>query len=73
MITDKLENAKTYYSTHQGLMDALLFLQSNDLNALSVQFIPSPCPGPRDTCQVYDRFIDMLGSRAQGPGNREQE
>ncbi|MBQ7525874.1 MAG: YhcH/YjgK/YiaL family protein [Abditibacteriota bacterium] len=36
MITDKLENAKTYYSTHQGLMDALLFLQSNDLKALSV-------------------------------------
>ena len=36
MITDKLENAKTYYSAHQGLMDALLFLQSNDMNSLSV-------------------------------------
>ena len=31
-----------------------------DLNAFSVQFIPSPCPGPRDTCVVYDRFIDMM-------------
>ncbi len=30
------------------------------LNAFSVQFTPASCPGPRDTCAVYDRFADAL-------------
>src|SRR5207253_1002676 len=34
------------------------------LPAFSVQYHPEGCPGPQDNQHLYDRFVDMVRSRA---------
>ena len=37
--------------------------------AFTVQFHPEACAGPRDTSQLFDRFVEMM--KDKGTGNRE--
>ena len=34
-----------------------------DLNAFSVQFHPEACAGPRDTSQLFDRFVELMQTK----------
>ena len=54
-----------FYVSQRNLNDlSVEGLGHRHLPAFSVQYHPEGCPGPQDNQHLYDRFIDMVRSRA---------
>ncbi len=54
-----------FYVSQRNLNDlSVEGLGHRRLPAFSVQYHPEGCPGPQDNQHLYDRFIDMVRSRA---------
>ncbi len=54
-----------FYVSQRNLNDGSVEgLGHRRLPAFSVQYHPEGCPGPQDNQHLYDRFIDMVRSRA---------
>src|SRR6266516_5144792 len=54
-----------FYVSQRNLNDGSVEgLGHRTLAAFSVQYHPEGCPGPQDNQHLYDRFIDMVRSRA---------
>ena len=54
-----------FYISQRNLNDGSVEgLGHRRLPAFSVQYHPEGCPGPQDNQHLYDRFIDMVRSRA---------
>jgi len=54
-----------FYVSQRNLNDGSVEgLGHRKLAAFSVQYHPEGCPGPQDNQHLYDRFIDMVRSRA---------
>ena len=57
--------AGDFYVSQRNLNDlSVEGLGHRRLPAFSVQYHPEGCPGPQDNQHLYDRFIDMVRSRA---------
>jgi carbamoyl-phosphate synthase large subunit len=57
--------AGDFYVSQRNLNDGSVEgLGHRRLPAFSVQYHPEGCPGPQDNQHLYDRFIDMVRSRA---------
>ncbi len=57
--------AGDFYVSQRNLNDGSVEgLGHKRLPAFSVQYHPEGCPGPQDNQHLYDRFIDMVRSRA---------
>jgi carbamoyl-phosphate synthase large subunit len=57
--------AGDFYVSQRNLNDGSVEgLGHRSLPAFSVQYHPEGCPGPQDNQHLYDRFIDMVRSRA---------
>jgi carbamoyl-phosphate synthase large subunit len=57
--------AGEFYVSQRNLNDGSVEgLGHRRLPAFSVQYHPEGCPGPQDNQHLYDRFIDMVRSRA---------
>src|SRR5438445_3549 len=57
--------AGDFYVSQRNLDDGSVEgLGHRRLPAFSVQYHPEGCPGPQDNQHLYDRFIDMVRSRA---------
>jgi carbamoyl-phosphate synthase large subunit len=57
--------AGDFYVSQRNLNDGSVEgLGHRTLPAFSVQYHPEGCPGPQDNQYLYDRFIDMVRSRA---------
>src|SRR5213593_4560541 len=54
-----------FYVSQRNLNDGSVEgLGHRTLPAFSVQYHPEGCPGPQDNQHLYDRFVDMVRSRA---------
>ncbi|HET7337945.1 MAG TPA: carbamoyl-phosphate synthase large subunit, partial [Candidatus Dormibacteraeota bacterium] len=57
--------AGDFYVSQRNLNDGSVEgLGHRTMPAFSVQYHPEGCPGPQDNQHLYDRFIDMVRSRA---------
>lgn len=53
-----------FYVSHLNLNDkSVEGLAHRDLAVFSVQYHPEGCPGPQDNQYLFDRFVEMVGSR----------
>ncbi|GAA2520920.1 glutamine-hydrolyzing carbamoyl-phosphate synthase small subunit [Rarobacter incanus] len=60
--------------SHLGLNDNVVEgLQALDIPAFSVQYHPEAAAGPHDASYLFDRFIDMMGTSANRPGDGKKE
>jgi carbamoyl-phosphate synthase small subunit len=58
----------TLRPTHVSLFDgSLQGIARTDVPAFSFQGHPEASPGPHDVSYLFDRFVDMMNSRGQGP------
>jgi len=55
--------------THVSLFDGSnAGLETADGRAFSVQYHPEASPGPQDSLYLFERFVGMMGTNAQGEG-----
>ena len=58
--TDKLDPqvaVPAFVNVNDGTNEGLSY---TDKNIFTVQFHPEACPGPQDSGELFDRFIDMM-------------
>jgi carbamoyl-phosphate synthase small subunit len=59
-------------ATHRSLFDgSLQGVERTDVPAFSFQGHPEASPGPHDIAGLFDRFVESMGARGQGPGARD--
>ena len=51
--------------THRNLYDGTIEgIESPSLSAWSVQYHPESSPGPRDSCYLFDGFVESISEKA---------
>jgi carbamoyl-phosphate synthase small subunit len=65
---DSIPNNSGFYVSQFNLNDnSVEGLAHRELAVFSVQYHPEGCPGPQDNQYLFDRFVEMVGSRCVKP------